>query len=427
MNDFSISVTDWFGAPDSESNASFGALRIDVDGRPCTEVHDAIARTTRPAIHVPTNLVAEWLLTRWWRLRWEPRPEAPGYDWMTAHSMAAIGGGHAWPPLEISGDGEFVQLSLRREDRPDVAGIRYLNDVSVDVEGADFDAAVDAFCATVEDRIALEPALTNNIRELARELRDERRDPDLARRCRWEARAGFDPGDPLDDWIEALKRLASQHGDTGMEDLLAKSADYEKLARAIDAVKQARVSVDLSAVPAAPKRRRGQRPWERGSQAAQAARKKLNLLQGPISNETLAEILGTRLPLDADPMAAPGIGGGYRADDGSSSTRVLVTSGRATSQRFYLCRLIGMASAIPAQDPLLPITDTHTALQKLGRSFGQEFLCPWNELEAFVAEDGTSEESIVRAAERYQVSELLIASTLVNHGKIDRARLERFS
>ena len=65
--------------------------------------------------------------------------------------------------------------------------------------------------------------------------------------------------------------------------------------------------------------------------------------------------------------------------------------------------------------------------RKLGRSFGQAFLCPWNELEAFVAADGTSEESIVRAAERYQVSELLIASTLVNHGKIDRARLERFS
>lgn len=82
---------------------------------------------------------------------------------------------------------------------------------------------------------------------------------------------------------------------------------------------------------------------------------------------------------------------------------------------------------MPMTESFLPVAVPRTAMQKAARSFGQELLCPWEELEAWVTEQGTGEDASAGAAETYRVSELLITSTLVNRGKIDRERLARFA
>lgn len=195
MSVFAIHLDgDWLGGTENVLDATFGALRITAEGTPLTEVSDTIAKTTRTSIRVPTILLAEWLVSRWWRLRWEARPERMSGEWRSAHSMAAIDSGIPWPPLEVSCDGE----------------------------------------------------------------------------------------------------------------------------------------------------------------------------------------------------------------------------------------LLGLAIDLGQDQRILPVSGAATATQKFGRAFGQEFLCPWEELDAFTDENGTSEDAIARAAERWEVSEMLVTTTLVNRGKVERGQLARF-
>jgi len=56
---------------DESERSTFAQLTITVGPNriPLTEVHDTIARTTRPGIFVSVYPLAEWLLVNWWRLR----------------------------------------------------------------------------------------------------------------------------------------------------------------------------------------------------------------------------------------------------------------------------------------------------------------------------------------------------------------------
>ncbi len=112
--------------------------------------------------------------------------------------------------------------------------------------------------------------------------------------------------------------------------------------------------------------------------------------------------------------------------DGGGVTHVLVGTKRLTSQRFHFARLLGMASQHPNTEQILPITASATATQKFGRAFAQEFLCPWTELDGITAERGTGETVRAHTAERYGVSEMLVATTLVNRGRLDRTCLATF-
>jgi len=94
--------------------------------------------------------------------------------------MASIGGGFAWPAIELSSDGAFVQLQLQAEAAPDVAAIRYLRDIATDVPPGDFEAAVDAFADAVQGRLAAPTPEYNTLLELRAELADERADQVVA-------------------------------------------------------------------------------------------------------------------------------------------------------------------------------------------------------------------------------------------------------
>lgn len=74
-------------------------------------------------------------------------------------------------------------------------------------------------------------------------------------------------------------------------------------------------------------------------------------------------------------------------------------------------------------DRLLAVTATHTAMQKAGRAFSFELLCPWRALDAFTDDHGLDDEGIGLAADYFRVSELGVRSSLVNHHKLDRADL----
>lgn len=381
-------VLEWLGGHDADAgvSATLGSLRIGTGpGQPSlTEVADTIARTVRQHINVPMLSLVRWLLMNWWRLRWEPRRQSPG--WREVHSMASIGGGYAWPAIEFSSDGGFVQVRLEAEDAVDVAGIRYLRDVAVDVPASRFEQATRSFVSNIQDRLAACRCEVPDLEELVSELDEERANPEMAHSCRLQAMAGIDPG---------------------------------------DATRDSSTAVDLGSVgPAETTSVELELPWQRGSRLADMLRQRLGLGSAPMDNKTLGDLLGVKLPLPASSWTGRrDLSGALVKQNGDGRRSVLVLSRRADNQRFHLARLIGCSMSVSADQPLLPVTSAATGLQKLERAFAQQLLCPWFELDEFTERHGLDDDGIAEAADHFQVSQLLILSTLVKKRKLPRGRL----
>lgn len=429
-------ISDWLAGGDEDPAAAATLASFAIEAGPertrLTEVEDRLAKTVRPHIHVPASAVAEWLLANWWRLRWEPSPvdAFPNLSWLRAHSMAAIGGGFAWPALELASDGEFVQIRSRAEPSPDVAGIRYLKDVTVNVSAAAFESAVDAFVDQVEARLVTCVPRERELSELRAELAEERADPELSRQCRIQALAGIDPGEAPDEWLRRAEALAKEIGGDAADEVMAAlpqlNGNLGAAEGAIEAIRHSGTSIDLSGLGApAARTSAAELPWQRGARLAADLRQRLDIPAGPIDDDRLGDLLDVRLPLEITRKAQRDLAGGFRngQDNRNRRTSLLVPTQRPENQRFYLGRVIACALALPASQALLPVTETYTALQKLERSFSQELLCPWSDLDLFTDERGMDDEGVAEAAEHFRVSQQVVLTTLVNRGKLPRERL----
>lgn len=426
-------IVDWLSAPDLEpaERATLAALRILVgpEAIPLTEVEDTFAQTVRQHIHVSVHALAQWLLVNWWRLRWEAgRLDAPP-DWVDRHCLAALGGDYAWPAVVFASDGEFISARLQPEARSDVAAVRYLRSISVNILAADFEAGIEELFDKVESRLRLRLPGDHDFAELRNELRAERANPDIAALCRLQARAGIDPGAASDAWLADAQALVEIAGGRAGEEVLAAvpmlPGGLRDARSALAAMQSSSNIVDLQwAETANPISRTGEVPWKRGRHLAQEVRTLLGIAHGPISTRKLGELFGVNLPLPSIAWSGSrALQGGFRNGGAGGRTSVLVTSRRLESQRSYLARLMGAALVERAHEHVLPVSDAGTALQKLERSFAQELLCPWAELDAFTSDRGVDDEAIADAAEHFGVSQLLVATTLVNNGKLGRERL----
>jgi hypothetical protein len=439
MTDLSFELVDWISSAygDEESRATTGSLRITAgEGlrTPITEVEDTISRTVRSHVNVPLVSVATWLVMNWWRLRWEGRPAEPSTDWRRVHCLSGIGGDDAWPALEFSSDGEFIQLHMEAENRPDVAAIRYLRNVNIEVPAEKFEAAVERFVDVVEARLTTILPHSRLLSELRAELREERRSPTLARVCRWQALAGINPGEAPEAWIEAAETLVEEAGPRAGDEIMSVLPDLGGLSSAadvVDAMKRSSTAVDLTWVPAAPAADAQELPWQRGARLAKEMRKRRGLGAGPLGNDALSELLSVPLPLRGEPVKNVPLSGGFRNGVSNGRTRIVWPSVRLESQRFFLARMIGAAQVLTPDEHVVPVTNRSgnserqkTALQKLERSFAQEFLCPWAALDAFTNEHGLDDDALLDAAEHFQVTELTVRSTLVNRGKLSRRRID---
>ena len=438
--ELSFEIDNWLGSSiaDPRERATLAALRITAGPNhiPLTEVEDTLARTVRSTINVSVYPLVRWLLANWWRLRWEPRSqEVPSPDWLAAHSLAAIGEGYSWPDLQLASDGEFVQLRLQAEMEPDVSAIRYLRDVTVDIPLLDFDRAVERLVDQVEARLGACLPSERELTELRQELREELADPQLAQLCKLQALAGVDPGAASEEWLDAACALVLQAGPTAGEEVLATvpslKGGLEAAKATIAAMRSspALVKLDWATLPlAAAKASASEVPWQRGARLAGELRQQLGLTAGPLARQTLEDLLEVKLPLARSAKTGETVlRGGFRNGVTNGRTALLVTSHREDNQRFYLARLVGAALLASPEQHVLPVSDMDTALQKFERSFAQELLCPWSDLDAFTSEHGLDDGALADAAEHFMVSEWTIRSTLVNKKKLQRDRHYRQS
>jgi hypothetical protein len=380
----------------------------------------------RSHIYVPLYPLARWLVLNWWRLRWEPRRTGPG--WREAHSLAAISGDCAWPALEVSSDGDFIQLHLASEPSADVAAIRYLRRGSFDIPAAAFERAVDALLDQVEARLEQFAPSERELSELRAELTHERKDPTLQAGCRTQAIASIDPGAASEEWLRIATILRARAGGAATDEVMAilPETRLEAVGDVVDAMSASATRIDLAWVgrgdPAPPS---AELPWEKGARLAALLRERLGI-KGPVPMGALADLLKVQLPVKSVTEVKTALRGGFRNGATKGKTGILMPSLRPTTQRFFLSRLIGCAALWSEDQHLLPVTDAPTATQKVERSFAQEFLCPWIDLDAFTDEHGLDDDGIAEAAEHFGVSEHLVLSTLVNRKKLSRERLPSY-
>jgi len=162
------------------------------------------------------------------------------------------------------------------------------------------------------------------------------------------------------------------------------------------------------------------RPWERAEDAAKIVKKHWAISDYPVSSHQLSDLFSfspeqIKGQLKNIPMAL----GLRNCESGSIDT--LFNSNFETNNRFSLLRVVADHFYSSERDRILPVTKVRTARQKFQRAFAQEFLCPADQLNAFIDND-LSDENIENAARHFNVSSRLVATTLLNKDILDRRR-----
>lgn len=423
-----------------EEAATFGVFAITANDRLLTAGTDTATAARRHGPRVSGYPVAEWIAWNWWRLRWEgesPTARRAAREWSFAHRMSTIGGGYAWPGVEIVSDGR--RCFLRSEPTRDTGAVlfRYIGVAGrEDVPAETFEAAIDGFLDSVKERLDGSGLRDTNLHRLLSDLGMERADPALARFRRLEARLGLDPDEIDADEIHRRLADAAALGEEALGEVAADTASRgatpEHMMSAEDfASAAARSGFDTdwrdAATPgdAAELPRPGEAPaWRVGKGMAQRIRDRAGLANGdPVSNARLAELAGTTADaITQSWRCADGMAFALRGRDAGG--RLALQSKWATGRRFELARLVGdrlfASSTGRAAENLFPATRAYSYRQKAQRAFAAELLSPFDAVDEMLRVDDYSEDSQRRAARRFDVSEMTIQTALVNHGRLAR-------
>ena len=412
---------------DAFERAAYADLGIRVGGRTATHVEDIAARTVRDVIRVSAYPLALWFASNWWRLRWES--ESSGIDWRMSHQLGSAGGGYAWPNLTFSGDGETIQVSCHPTEAPRIEPVRYLAQFDVTVPAASFELGVDRFLDAVVERLESSRLAENALAGLWQVLREERLNPEVSAWRRLEARLGFYPDEAPADLVDALQARIGDIGGRAVEEVAAASGErameyldeLEQEARP-RAVKIRVPESDALRTEGALLSRPGEPTWSIAGQAARRVRDCWSLGSEPLSNQQLADLFSMPEAMLAGESAGTAVtmSVGFRGEPGGESVEVVLGKPRSASRRFALARLVADHLYRSPGDRLLPVTDAKTARQKFQRAFAQEFLCPFSALSDFLGTAEPTDDRIEEAADLFDVSPLLVKTTLVNRGVLGR-------
>jgi hypothetical protein len=433
---FLIEVGQWLrGAVGAEyERQTLAAIRMQAGDRCLTRVEDLDAKTVRSNVHLCAYRLAYWLAEHWWRLRWEPEIGGGDTDWLMSHGLGSTGQGFIWPPLTFASDGEAILLTMRaRPDERAVSPIRYLETADVTVSAAAFERGVERFITSVLGRLRNLGFQGTDLELLWSEVVQERGDPELGHARRLEALLGMDAGEAEEGLLERLARYGKDLGSGAIDEIAAAARDW--FLQAVNAVEahrdRATTLVNLAdrdrlsdqylllRVDAPP-------AWQLGETLADRARSLWHVGEGPLTSQRLAEIAGMPVGfLTQDPGEDVAIcmdGIGYRDLQDGTGFRAMIRSPYPSNRRFQLARLLADDIFAGSGETLLPVTRAKTARQKLQRAFAAELLCPFKELGGMLPST-PDDEDVENAARHFDVSPLLVRTSLVNKGILPRERL----
>ncbi len=408
-----------------------GTLKISANGRIMTKMVDD-RQVLQNGPSVSAFRIAEWLLWNWWRIRWEPSRSSPcdELSWLQAHNTASIGGGWLWPNVTFDSDGRTVCIkSVGSESTPSepVSFLGQAEDEFVPV--AELERGIDEFVESVMARLKQYRLSDATLPTMWRELQEERNDVDLAACRRLEALLGFNPDEGDHEEIDQLVKDKSALGEQAVDEIAANAPFLNGAVTTADALLEMARRDGFEASnqnsPLLPPMPEGatslvgddfssqMAPWQVGQKAAQEFRSNLPTNGGPIADGALCELCGLpndalRKPSSVNPPMAYAL-------STKSSRHIVLRAHMATGRRFEAARLIGDRLLVTSGEPLQPATRAHTFRQKAQRAFAAEFLCPIESLHDEIGNDH-SNDSIEEVAGVFEVSPVLVATQLRNHG-----------
>ncbi|MFZ4792120.1 MAG: hypothetical protein ACOYMW_14725 [Candidatus Competibacteraceae bacterium] len=426
--------------PDSIERACAAELSIHVSDFCLTQLEDRHVQTVRPILRASAYRLALWFAQNWWRLRWEP--EQSDMDWQMAHSLAAAGGGYTWPALSFIGDGEGTLLRMRPSTAVPTENIRYLVHADIPIQVDQYTEAIDCFIEAVIARLYVCGHPNTDLEQLWNEVRAERNTAAVMQWRKLEALASLDPDADEAGFLKQLLDRQQQTGLGAIEELVATSKNRAQaaLTSLLNGCRSAATPLHCDDIDrlrryltddvGMNKSIRGlgnakPPPWQLGYDVAAIARQYWNLNPGKVTNAILDQLFGVpeKVVMQVASMSDFPISAGYR-NPANQGLAVWLNMRPPTGRRFALARLVGDHLCSGEQERLLPATAAKTARQKFQRAFAQQFLCPINDLREFLNTDHPDDEQIEDAASEFDVSPLLIKTTLVNHGLLGRQVLQ---
>jgi Zn-dependent peptidase ImmA (M78 family) len=400
-----------------------------------TRLDDLGARTVSNQVRASVWQLAGWFAANWWRLRWEPAPAQwwNDPDWRMSHSMAAAGGGYVWPNAIFASDGDSMGISSKPKWKgAPFEPIRYINQVDARITTAEFEQKIDAFMDGVLSRMQSFQLNDDSLPSLWAEIIKERGDPEVSRQRKLEAMAGFDPDQAPTEVLENLLEDQNDLGSNALAEMAAEARHeigaamtiIEELGRARSNPKLGgfRARVPELRLPATVSEG-GDAPWRKAVDLARHARDQWGLGTKPVRNKTLADILGATAAVFSDaPIVKTPIPLGIRARR-ANEFDIYFNRRNPTTRRFAASRLLGDHLYFTNRERLLPATHTKTSRQKFQRAFAQEFLCPIDALREKIQTAEPNEDDISEAAAHFHVSPLMVRTTLVNNGQLEREAL----
>jgi hypothetical protein len=406
-------------------DAFYAGIRIAVGNEYLTRLDDRRASTVRTDVRADAHRLAMWLAMNWWRLRWEPAIASwqTDVDWQMAHNIASAGGGFVWPTILFASDGDSLAIAAKptRSDNG-LQTVRYLSDFVTRVSAVEFEKSIDLFIESVVSRSSSVGISDQTLDEIWSEVQLERRDASTSRFRKLEALCGYDPGNARSEMIESLVVAAEHFSISAVDEVAAAERQFAndvlndlKNVEHGDGIQAEIPSLNLSltSIP-------GERPWQSARRFAQSLRSELGLMNQPISDATLAGLMKMKADGLSDrrksnlpfPFA-------LRSTD-DSCLDVFLTSPWRTNRRFAVARLLGDLLRQENSGQLMPATKAKTERQQFQRAFAQEFLCPYESLLSSFSNQEPDEEDLQNAAEYFEVSPMVIQTTLLNKGELDR-------
>ena len=420
---------DWLenNSADEISRCFSAAIGLSLDGQYLTQIEDFAAKTVRNQVRGSAWHLALWFATNWWRLRWEPETENiyRNCDWCVSHGVAGAGGGVVWPHAYFVSDGNGVEISMAPKNQtPAFEPVRYMHAIRGRVAAGEFENQAGQFINAVLSRAQTFKIADKSLHEVWSAVQSERMSAEASAQRKMEALAGYDPDCAPESLLRLLLSGIPQFGKTAFEEIVADARENtEEVVTGMREIAKGGARITMPNVDMSPVRKStGDEPWKQGAVLAHELRKRLDLKDGPVTNENLSDMVRTKAAFltGSDGFVSNSRMPFVLREDDPDTYQFFINRKRGTTRRFALARMIGDHLAFRNDEPLRPATKTRTFRQKLQRAFAQELLCPTQELIDKVGTGATDDEAINDAAEFFDVSPLLVKNTLVNNRVLDR-------
>ena len=382
-------------------------------------------------LEAPPLPLAFWFVDNWWRIHCEPPPlqRDPPAPWRIAHHLPSVGAGYPWPNVSLWGEGSRCAVMVHEDAHNLQRSLRFVAEPALKYVASTIAVnAIDSFIRRVLQDAGSD---CDGLDKEHRDLLAERADPDVSRWRRLEALLGFDPDSATEGLVADYEAMTERFGTEGIEEAALAQQGVDSTNAFQDTLRAVESSKVVLCVPPAIgdielDRSALHPPWRLAVGAARELRQRLRIPAGPIRNRRLSEVLGTNVDRLGTQRSWPrSLPYGLRLRSASGNdNRIALRSRWSHSRRFALCRSLGDI-IWSGNDALGPLSAAKSGRQKFQRAFAQEFLCPFDDLRAYIPDETPTDDDTHAAARHFHVSERLIQTTLVNHNVIDRSTFEQ--